>query len=214
MTMLRQLCLPVALLAAALLTLCNGGTAQAHGHEVVGEYELVIGFRTEPAVQGEPNGLDLRVKHHTTGAPVLGLEETLRAEIGFGGATMPLSLHPRWGQDGAYTADVLPTAAGDYTFHIFGTIEGTPVDLTMTSSPETFSSVVTKSSLSFPAPEPTAAELSATTATARQQAQFALILGGSGAILGLASLGFALAAMRRRSGQSALATRQATQTGQ
>ncbi|HMQ31643.1 MAG TPA: hypothetical protein PKD53_13015 [Chloroflexaceae bacterium] len=190
--------LPAALLIAAMMVLFTAGTAGAHGHEHVGPYEVVIGFRTEPAVQGEPNGLDLRVTNHETGAPVIGLEATLQAEISFGGATMPLELRPRWGQEGAYTAEVLPTEAGDYTFRIFGAIEGTPVDMAMTSSPDTFSSVESKASIAFPAPEATPAELAAAAAAAQQQARLALIVGGLGALLGLAGLGVALAATRGR----------------
>jgi hypothetical protein len=190
--------LPAALLIALMMVLFTAGTAGAHGHEHVGEYEVVIGFRTEPAVQGEPNGLDLRVMVHETEEPVSGLEETLKAEISFGGATMPLTLRPRFGQEGSYTADILPTEAGDYTFRIYGDIKGTPVDLSMTSSPDTFSSVATKASIAFPAPEATPAELAAAAAAAQQQAQTALIVGGVGALLGLAGLGVAFAALRGR----------------
>src|SRR5688500_410300 len=112
--------------------------AQAHGHIEVGEYALVIGFRTEPALAGEPNGLDLRVSHHETDEPITGLEETLNVEIIHGSATRELELRPRFGEDGAYTADVLPTEPGDYTWHIWGEIEDTPVDIEMTSGPDTF----------------------------------------------------------------------------
>jgi hypothetical protein len=199
--------LPASLLLAALLALLAAGTAMAHGHEVVGPYEVVIGFRTEPAVQGEPNGLDLRVKHHETGAPVLGLEETLQAEVRFGGATMPLKLRPRSGQEGSYTADLLPTEAGDYTFRIFGTIAGTPADLTLTSGHHSFSPVVTRASLAFPAPEPSPAELAAVAAGAQRQAQIALILGGTGALLGLVGLSAALVVFRARRERPAPAAR-------
>lgn len=199
--------LPAALLIAAMMLLFTAGTAGAHGHEHVGPYEVVIGFRSEPALQGEPNGLDLRVTNHETGAPVVGLEETLQAEISFGGSTMPLTLRPRFGEEGAYTADVLPTQAGDYTFRIFGQIEGTPVDLAMTSSPDTFSSVAAKGSIAFPAPEPTAGELAAAAAAAQQQAQFALIVGVVGALLGLAGLGVAIAGARSRRAEGSAGVR-------
>jgi hypothetical protein len=201
--------LSTALLLAVLMTLVGAGTARAHGHEVIGAYEIVIGFRTEPAVVGEPNGLDLRVKLHETGEPVRGLEETLQAEIRFGGATMPLDLRPRYGQEGAYTADVLPTAAGDYTFRIFGTIAGTPIDHSMTSSPDTFSSVAARASQSFPAPEATPAELAAGVAAARQQARIALFIAVAGALLGLAGGGVAVAALRSRRAQPVTTVRQA-----
>lgn len=192
----KTLRLPLALIAAALLSLLAASPAAAHGHVTVGDYELVIGFRSEPALQGEPNGLDLRVTNTKTGEPVAGLEETLQAEISFGGSAQPLALRARWGEEGAYTADILPTAAGDYTFHIVGDIAGTPVDETMTSSPDTFSSVQTKAAISFPAAEPTTAELQAEIAAARQQSQLALVAGGAGALLGLAGLAFGLSGRR------------------
>jgi hypothetical protein len=188
--------LPAALLVAALALLIGSGTALAHGHIEVGKYELIIGFRSEPAIQGEVNGLDLRVRVHETEAPVAGLEETLKAEISYGGTTQPLELRARWGEEGAYTADIIPTEAGDYTFHIFGTIEGEPVDVTMTSSPDTFSSVGTKASIAFPAPEATSTELAAATASAQQTATIALVVGGLGLLLGAAGLAFGLRARR------------------
>jgi hypothetical protein len=188
--------LPAALFAVALALIISSGTALAHGHVAVGKYELVIGFRSEPAIQGEVNGLDLRVSVHESEAPVTGLEETLKAEISYGGTTQPLELRARWGEDGAYTADIIPTQAGDYTFHIFGTIEGEPVDVSMTSSPDTFSSVGTTESIAFPAPEATPAELAATAAAAQQTATIALVVGGLGLLLGAVGLAFGLSARR------------------
>lgn len=185
----------VAALLLAVALLLPAPPARAHGHVEVGEYELVIGFRDEPAYQGEPNGLDLRVSRHGSGEPVSGLADTLRAEIGFGTARQELTLRPRFGQEGAYTADVLPTEAGDYTFRIFGTIEGTPVDVTMSSGPDTFNAVQPRSANAFPAPEPDPAELRAQAAQATQLAMVALGIGTIGALLGVAGL---VVGLRRR----------------
>jgi hypothetical protein len=171
----------IALLIAILIPF----TVFAHGHTEVGDYELVIGFHNEPAYQGEPNGLDLFVTNTKTEEPVNGLEETLHVEIIYGSSKQELKMETQWGQDGAYTAYVLPTAAGDYTWHIWGDIEGTPVDVSMTSSPDTFSSVEPKSSVAFPAPEATPAEL-------KTQAQTAMIIGIIGIVLGLAGIVLAL----------------------
>ncbi len=118
--------------------------ALAHGQTEVGDYEIEIGFHNEPAIQGETNGLDLFVTNQKTGEPVNGLEETLQAEIIFGSSSKVLSIEPQEELDGAYTAYVIPTEVGDYTWHIFGTIEETPVDISMTSSPDTFGSVEPK----------------------------------------------------------------------
>lgn len=157
----------------------------AHGHLDVGEYELTIGFRNEPAYQGEPNGLDLRVVNHDTEEPIVGLEETLQVAIIYGESTQELELRARFGQEGSYTADVLPTQTGDYTWHIWGEIEGEPVDVRMTSGPDTFSSVEPKSSVSFPDAEPSLGDVQSELQSLGRSAQIALLLGGLGAVLGL-----------------------------
>jgi hypothetical protein len=176
-----------------ILALALPQLAAAHGHVEVGEYSLVIGFHNEPAYQGEPNGLDLFVTVHDTGEPVNGLEETLRVEILFGASRRELPLEAQWGAEGAYTAYLVPTEAGDYTWRIFGRIEDTPVDVSMTSGPETFSPVEAKSTVAFPAPEPTASELAGGARTATVVAAAALAQG----LLALATGVVALRTSRR-----------------
>jgi len=188
------------LLLALFVFLAAPRSVHAHGHVEVGDYELVIGFQNEPAYQGEPNGLSLEVTNHTTGQPVSGLEETLQVEIIYGASVKAVELRPRFGAEGAYTAYVLPTEAGDYTWRIFGEIEGTPVDVSMTSGPETFSPVEPKSTFSFPGAEPANHELLAELESAHQTARTALFLGGGGLLVGLVGLVMAANAMRLRRG--------------
>jgi hypothetical protein len=178
------------LLCIFVVLLASHQSAAAHGHTEVGNYELVIGFHNEPAYQGEPNGLDLFVTNTTTDERVNGLEETLRVEIIYGGSKKELQIEPQFGQDGAYTAHVIPSETGDYTWHIFGTIEDTPVDVSMTSSPDTFSAVEPKSAVSFPNTEATSADLSARADLATSASRIALITGGVAIVLGLLGLVF------------------------
>ena len=185
----------IALLAAAFVLPL---TVSAHGHTEVGDYKIEIGFRNEPAYQGEPNGLDLAVTNTKTNQPVTGLEDTLKVEISHGTSTRALELRPQFGEEGAYTADVLPTEDGDYTWHITGMIESTPVDISMMSGPETFGAVRAKSSVAFPAPEATAAELQSQVAAAAQAAQTALYVGIAGAVLGLIGLVAGILGLRAR----------------
>jgi len=182
------LMIPVVLIVIALFSLSLPAGVLAHGRTEAGDYQLVIGFHNEPAYQGEPNGLDLFVTHSQTGESINGLEETLRAEIIYGASIRELELRAQFGQDGAYTADVLPTEAGDYTWRIWGDIEGTPVDVSMTSGPGTFGVVQPKSVVSFPNVEPVSADLADQAAAAAQSARAALIVGAAGVILGLAGL--------------------------
>lgn len=186
------------LLALAVMTalLVSPGSVKAHGHTEVGDYELTIGFRSEPAYQGEPNGLDLQVVNHATGEPVTGLEDSLQVEIIFGSSRKELRLQPQFGREGAYTAYLLPTEPGDYTWHIFGTIGDTPVDVSMTSSPTTFSSVEPKSAFAFPSNEPAGVELLAGVNGANQMARTALAVGGGGLLVGLFGLILSVFAFR------------------
>jgi len=166
----------------------TSGIVMAHGDTEVGDYELTIGFLNEPAYQGELNGLDLRVVNHVEEEPVEGLEDSLQVEIIFGASTQELPLRARIGQPGAYTADVIPTEAGDYTWHIWGDIEGTPVDVELTSSPDTFSSVIARSQYEFPTSGTVSSALAEDVARTRFMSNIALLLGGLGFLMGLVSL--------------------------
>src|ERR1700752_2890034 len=106
----------LALLLAALLISFSVSVALAHGHTTVGDYTLVIGFHNEPAYQGEPNGLDLFVSNTKTKENINKLADDLQEEIIFGSSNEQLTIKPQWGRDGAYTAYVLPTEKGDYTW--------------------------------------------------------------------------------------------------
>lgn len=186
--MFKKLFLMMVATAVAALLLAQTQATYAHGHLEVGKYELVIGFKNEPAFNGELNGLDLRVTNSETGEPVTGLADTLQAELTFGSSSRVLEIRGVWGQDGAYTADVLPVEAGDYTWRIFGDIEGTPVDVSMTSSPDTFSAVRAKTDIAFPTAELTASELAEKAEAAAGSAQTAMIIAVIGLLVGIAGL--------------------------
>ncbi|MFL5759693.1 MAG: hypothetical protein ACJ789_08140 [Thermomicrobiales bacterium] len=151
------------LMVAAVFALVPA-MASAHEHRDVagGKYSMVVGFLDEPAFTTVKNGLDLRVSATTggtptptsdeevEGTPVEGLEKTLKAEVIYGDQKMDLTLEPAFGAPGAYEAWFFPMAAGDYSFHIYGDIEGTAIDETFTSSPEGFSSVIDRAQYEFP----------------------------------------------------------------
>ena len=131
--------------------------ASAHEHRNVAnnKYVMIVGFLDEPAFAGLKNGLDLRVQTappsaNQTGQPVTGLDKTLKAEAIFGDQKLALTLTPRFQVPGAYDGVFFPMKPGDYTFHITGTIDGSPVDETFTSSPNTFSSVEDPTPLELP----------------------------------------------------------------
>jgi len=124
--------------------------ASAHEKRAVAKKQWVVGFLKEPAFSGEMNGIDLRVADKK-GKPVAGLEQTLKAEVGYGDSdvVMEMPLRPRYNQPGAYAAYFLPARAGDYRFRIYGMVQGKAVDETFRSGAG-FSGVENGKALSFP----------------------------------------------------------------
>jgi hypothetical protein len=111
---------------------------------------MEIGFRDEPALQGQPNAVFIAVEKYGSGGtdPVDGLAGTLQAEVSRDGVATTLPFVPMG--DGVYEAPFVPTATGDYTFRVFGEIEGNAVDESVTSGPQTFNSVDPLTAHEFP----------------------------------------------------------------
>jgi hypothetical protein len=185
--------------ALLLLTLTlSAGSAAAHERRHVRDFEMVVGFIGEPVFTGQKSGLEFSVSRGEE--PVTGLADTLQAEAIYGDQRRDLEISPRFGQDGWYQSVFFPTAAGAYTFRIFGTIEGQQVDESFTSAEDTFSVVEEQSGGQFPVVLPATAELAADAergAAAADQIGMALGLGAAGLIVGLIAIGLALAIRRR-----------------
>lgn len=177
-------------LSIVLAAILASSEVQAHEQRQVGEYTFTVGFLTEPAIVEEPNGLDLRVARGEGDAamPVEGLANTLQAEVSFGGESMALELEPAFGQPGAYQAHFIPTAEGAYTFHITGTIEGTNVDESFTSGPETFAEVSGRESMSFPEDVAPVGQVADEASDASSAASTALIVAIVGVVVGVAGI--------------------------
>lgn len=172
--------------------------ALAHEKRTVGKYTFVVGFLNEPAIQNQPNGLDLTITD-ATGAPVEGAETTLKVAIGFGGsATKDLPLRARFGLKGKYTADVIPTKPGTYSFVFTGTLNGDPVNETFESGPSTFDDVDSPATLQFPAVADNAAPASASQSVMDSATQRATILGAAGLAVGLVGVVLAVVALGMR----------------
>jgi len=184
--------------AAAAALLIAATPAVAHEVREVAGYSFEVGFINEPVYVGERSGLEFMVTR--ADQPVEGLEKTLEAEVGYGDKQMDLPLFARTSQPGAYESVFIPTAAGPYTFHIFGTVEGQRVNERFTSSSTGFNEVLEAASGQFPVQFPTQAELAGEAkqgSEAAGQVAIALALGAGGLVVGLIALGLALAPRRR-----------------
>ncbi|HEY8371093.1 MAG TPA: hypothetical protein VIM86_17460 [Thermodesulfobacteriota bacterium] len=137
----------LALAAAAALF----AAAPAHAHQRqllrVGDtdYLVVIGSLNEPVYTGDRSGVDLTVlaadptapfDSRAAGAkPVTGLDQTLEVEVKAQGASKVYALRPVYRNPGKYEAIFYPTVAATYAYRLFGTLGGTPIDVTFTCTP-------------------------------------------------------------------------------
>jgi len=142
----RYFLLVVVILALVLAVM----PAAAHEGREVGEYAIVFGWRVEPAFSGVVNGPEFWVTHHDTEEPVEGLDATLQLVVQFGDQSKTLTVYPVWGEPGHYTADLLPTRPGDYSFQLTGTIGDVEVDETFSSTDGEFSTIEPLSDIQFP----------------------------------------------------------------
>jgi hypothetical protein len=171
--------------------------AAAHEGRTVGPYTFIVGWVVEPAIVAQPNGLDLTVTETASGKAVEGLEKTLQAQVITGGAasTMSLALAADSDVPGHYTAQLVPTRVGDYTFHISGTAGSTKIDERFESGPNRFDPVADGVALQFPDKVPSSADLATQLSDANTKLTIAIALGAVALVVAVASF---VPALRRR----------------
>jgi hypothetical protein len=205
-----------ALAIAAAFIVALAPEASAHVAKSFGPVHIEMGFGNEPTYAGQPNSVYLGIDR--SGKPVTDLTDTLKVTVSYGSQHLDLPIVPNFevggdGTPGDYRAWFVPSQPGKYTFHVFGTVDGTKIDWTETSSPSTFDTVQDPNNASFPkVTAPTnqqlsdliaaeSARLQAAAADARDAASSARTIGSIGAVVGaspaIAAIG-ALAVSRRR----------------
>jgi len=116
------------------------GIAHAHTIDSVGQYRVEIGWMNEPVVSGETNAIefyvsplepDLDLKDQVFKNGITGLKKTVKIQLAYQDDSMMLPLSPDHNISGKYYAFVNPTVSGFYQANILGTIEDTPISLSM-----------------------------------------------------------------------------------
>jgi hypothetical protein len=180
----------------AVALLAWPGTALAHERRTIGngQYDVVVGWSGEPAYVGAQNQATIRITNAGTTTPVTGADKTLKLAIRQGASTQAFALKAAFGQDGFYTADILPTRAGDYQWIFTGDIGGTPINETFDSADGKFNAAITSAGIQFPVqlgdPAQAAAAVQAAQADAqgaRMLALVAIVVGTVGLLVGLAA---------------------------
>ena len=166
----RHPAVPLLLTAAPVL---------AHEEREVDGYDVEVGFMNEPVFVGDKSGLEFFVNKDDQ--PVTGLEKTLKAEVIYGTTKRDLPLDARLGEAGAYESVFIPTAAGQYTFHIYGTMPTARDGRVVHLEPGRASTRSRRSTAGqFPVQLATAAELQAAAAKGQDAANLvmpALVIG-------------------------------------
>jgi hypothetical protein len=218
----------LAMIAALGLLVLLAAPATAHEERRAGGFSYVVGFGDEPAYAGEKNSVQVMVSDGA-GQPVRnadGLEVMVLA----GGKQTELKLEPyfgdTWGTPGDYRAFFIPTAAGQYTFHLMGTIAGKKIKpQRFVSGPGSFSNIEDPAKVAFPVKSPTTAQLAERVerevprlnaaqqqaaneaARAREAAGQARLLAAAGLLVGMLGLVVAGLAIARRPAPAAAAAR-------
>jgi len=185
-----------AVVAGMLMALATSvAVASAHYVFTAGEYRVAIGWQSEPAsgtdtFVGEENAIqvfiDIASANNPKGTPVSTLNQDcthpdFQVTVTVGTTTSsPFCPAPAYDSDTGngrldeYDYALIPTVVGAYTFHIFGSINGTPIDKTVTSGPATFDSVADSSAVEFPVAVPAVAAIATKVDAVNQRAETAL----------------------------------------
>jgi len=147
-------------MTAALIALAIPVAAMAHEHRAVGPVELTVGWLNEPTYAGSVNAVQVELARG--GSAVTGA--SLQVVVIFGERTAtqkssPLDLVPSDETPGLYTASIIPSRPGTYTFHITGTAAATKLDQYFTSGEKTFDDPKDPTADEFPVKDPSAGQL-------------------------------------------------------
>lgn len=132
-----------------LLLIIPGSVGIAYGHTVdaVGEYRVEIGWMNEPVVSGETNAIEFYVspmnpcpeiqdpikcaESQEFQNGVEGLKKTVKMQLIYKDESITLPLSPDHNISGKYYAFVNPTVSGFYQANVLGSINETPISLSM-----------------------------------------------------------------------------------
>jgi hypothetical protein len=155
--------------------------AFAHEQRQVGAYQLTVGWLNEPTYVDAQNAAIVIIKD-AQGNLVddLGDQQKLQVTVSTGNQTStPLDMAASFDPDsglgthGEFLANIMPTRAGDYTFHFTGTIRGQKIDEKFTSGPKTFNTVDEPTASQFPVKDPSIGQLSGLTSRLSSRADTA-----------------------------------------
>ena len=128
------------LILLSLIIPTTFGIAYGHTVDSVGEYRVEIGWMNEPVVSGETNAIefyvsplkpDVELEDQKFENGISGLKKAIKIQLVYKENNITLPLSPDHNIPGKYYAFVNPTVSGFYQANVIGTIEDTPISLSM-----------------------------------------------------------------------------------
>jgi hypothetical protein len=189
----------VVVATTAFVALAVPLAAMAHEHRAAGGIEYTVGWLNEPTYAGSVNAVQVELARG--GSPLTGAN--LQVVVIFGTRTgtqktRPLDLVPSDETPGEYTADIIPTRPGTYTFHVSGTAGAAKIDQYFTSGETTFDVPKDPTADEFPVKDPTNAQMAqrldstdtqvSAAAAAKSRSTIALIVAAVGIVVGAVAL--------------------------
>jgi hypothetical protein len=131
---MRKRNLMFACLIASSLLIFNIQFALAHETITAGDYQIEVGWLSEPPIAGQMNGIIVNITKGADEEPVEGISN-LVVSVTYGGQSKALLLQPL-GEDtpGQFVAPVLPSIPGQYTVQLSGKLGDT--DMSTKVEPE------------------------------------------------------------------------------
>lgn len=185
---------PGTALLTTIVLLLPSTSLRAHETQNVEKLRVTVGWGNEPVYTGFGNVVEVDVAD-AAGAAVTDPSGTLSAEVSFGNERIVLPLMPEGKRPGHYSAPIVPTRPGTYTFHITGTMKGQAVDLSSTCSDRTFDCVADVAEVQFPAKDPSPGQLAEGLGRAMPRAEQALASASAARTVAYASIALAVLAV-------------------
>lgn len=120
--------LPLAILAFILLPIVSA--AAPVSRSVGDRFDITVQYIHEPAILGDTNGIRMQITEN--GEPVVGAHTTLTVQVEFMEAVRVLNMYEVAGEPGVYTGVFIPMQAGEYSFAVYGEIDGVEINETYT----------------------------------------------------------------------------------
>lgn len=89
-------------------------------------FEITVQYMNEPAILGDTNGVRMQITEN--GEPVSGAHTTLTVQVEFMEAVRVLNVYEDPTQPGVYTGVFIPMQNGEYSFAVYGELDGVEID--------------------------------------------------------------------------------------